>query len=318
MLFGDNIIGYKWLPLASGLLTVALSYALARKMFGVRAALLTAALLAVSFWPVMYSRFGIRHIGVLPWMLGAFYLLYPAPSLEQRERAGIRWVRVVAAGLCLGAALLTYFAGRAVPLILLGFLLYLLIFNRAVLRRTWWHYLLAIGIAALIALPMFIEIARTPGSEKRTEVVGGPLIELRRGNLQPAGETTLGTLGMFTFAGDPEWLYNVEHRPVFDWITGLFFYFGALVCLIRLKRVESGFALTWLLVGIAPAFVSVPAASFSHTMAALPVVYMLTAFGVIETGALIGKWIERRRDGRTEGRGNGFSPSLILCLICAR
>ena len=66
VLFGDNIIGYKWLPMACGLLTIALSYALARKMFGGKAALLTAALLAVSFWPIMYSRFGVRHIGVLP------------------------------------------------------------------------------------------------------------------------------------------------------------------------------------------------------------------------------------------------------------
>ncbi len=134
-LFGDNIIGYRWLPLAGGLLTIALTYALARKMFGkslpviasraaakqsslvvdvdeiasshpptplhsaqdaprndlgAKVALLAAALLAVSFWPVMYSRFGVRHIGVLPWMLGAFYLLYPAtPNLafpDSQER----------------------------------------------------------------------------------------------------------------------------------------------------------------------------------------------------------------------------------------
>jgi hypothetical protein len=87
---------------------------------------------------------------------------------------------------------------------------------------------------------------------------------------------------MFTFAGDPEWLYNVENRPVFDWLTGLFFYLGVIICLVRLKRIESGFALVWLIVGIAPAFVSIPAASFSHTVAALPVVYILTALGVVD------------------------------------
>src|SRR5512139_3134656 len=86
LLFGDNIIGYKWLPMAGGLLTIALAYALAKKMFGVRVALLAAALIAVSFWPIMYSRFGVRHIGVLPWMLGALYLLYPALSPENRGR----------------------------------------------------------------------------------------------------------------------------------------------------------------------------------------------------------------------------------------
>jgi len=51
-----------------------------------------------------------------------------------------------------------------------------------------------------------------------------------------------------------------------------------------------GFALVWLLVGIAPAFVSVPAASFSHTIAAHPVVYMLAAYGAVEAVA----WVSRR------------------------
>ncbi len=309
LLLGDNIIGYKWLPMACGLLTVALTYALARKMFGVKVALLAAALLAVSFWPVMYARFGVRHIGVLPLMLGAFYLLYPAPSPENRGRVGVGVQlprpfrekvrgegRFILAGILLAAALMTYFAGRAVPLILIGFLIYLAIFNRAILRRVWGHYLLAIGIAVLIALPMFIEIANTPGGEKRTEVVGGPLIELRKGNVQPAIDTTLGTLGMFTFAGDPEWLYNVEHRPVFDWITGLFFYLGVIICVLRLKRVESGFALVWLIVGIAPAFASIPAASFSHTIAALPVVYVLAALGAVNVLSWISDMLTRWQD----------------------
>jgi 4-amino-4-deoxy-L-arabinose transferase-like glycosyltransferase len=310
--FGDNIVGYKWLPLACGLLTIALTYALARKMFGVKVALLAAALMAVSFWPVMYSRFGVRHIGVLPWMLGALYLLYPSPQQGEGAR---RVVRSALAGLCLAAAIMTYFAGRAVPLILIGFLIYLLVFNRTVLRQVWWQYLLAIGIAVLIALPMFGEIANTPGGEKRTEVVGGPLIALRQGNLQPAIDTTLGTLGMFTFAGDPEWLYNVENRPIFDWVTGLFFYLGVIVCLVRLKRIESGFALVWLIVGIAPAFVSIPAASFSHTIAALPVVYVLTAFGAISALDWLSDKMTRWQDDKTSSGRRIILSSLSLVIL---
>nr|MBP7689142.1 hypothetical protein [Thermoflexales bacterium] len=131
----------------------------------------------------------------------------------------------------------------------------------------------------------------------RTEVVGGPLIELRKGNVQPAIDTTLGTLGMFTFAGDPESLYNVPNRPVFDWITGAFFYLGVIICLIRLKRTESGLALAWLVIGIAPAFVSIPAASFSHTIAALPVVYVVAAVGIV---VIVDKYASRQGNkGRT-------------------
>jgi hypothetical protein len=307
-LFGENIIGYKWLPFAFGLLTVALTYALARRMFDVRVGLIGAALMAVSFWPIMYSRLGIRHIGLLPWMLGAFYLLYPSFTAEGTKRAENRKkiylsvLRVLGGGLCLAAGLMTYFAGRAVPIILIGFLVYLLLFNRSILKRVWLPFAAAIAIGTAIALPMFIQISQTPGGEKRTEVVGGPLIELTKGNLQPAIDTTLGTLGMFTFSGDPESLYNVSGRPVFDWITGPFFYLGVLLSLIRLKRVENGFALAWLLIGIAPAFVSLPAGSFSHTLAAQPIVFVLTAYGAVEVVTWVIDKMTRGQDDKMTSR----------------
>ena len=299
-LFGENIVGYKWLPFAFGLLSVALTFALARRLFDVRVALLAAALMAASFWPIMYARLGVRHVGILPLMLGAFYLLFPSlpPSrakgdsgrpLSFRERLRGEG-RILLAGILLAAALMTYFAGRTLPVILVGFLVYLLIFQRSILRQVWLRYVAAIILAALIALPMFIQIANTPGGEKRTEVVGGPLIAASHGDLQPALKTTLGTLGMFTFAGDPESLYNVSGRPVFDWITGIVFYLGVLLCIIRLNRIESGFALGWLLIGIAPAFVSLPAGSFSHTIAAQPVVYILAAYGAVAALDKVTKW----------------------------
>src|SRR3972149_3811640 len=58
LLFGENIVGYKWLPFAFGLLTVALTFALAKRLFDVRVAWLAAALMAGSFWPIMYARLG--------------------------------------------------------------------------------------------------------------------------------------------------------------------------------------------------------------------------------------------------------------------
>jgi hypothetical protein len=297
-LFGENVVGYKWLPLTFGMLSVALTFALTRRLFDSRTALIAAALMAVSFWPVMYARLGLRHIGIVPLMLGAFLFTLPRHPATGEGR-GEGFLRVLGGGVLLAAALMTYFAGRALPLILIGFLAYLLIFHRAVLRRVWLRTLAVLAIAAIIAAPMFVEIARTPGAEKRTEVVGGPLIAALRGDLQPVIDTTLGTLGMFTFAGDPESLYNVPGRPVFDWLTGLVFYLGLGWCLLRLRRIASGFVLVWWLVGIAPAFVSVPAASFSHTIAAQPAVYVMAAVGMVG----VTEWVRRWYTGRqVEGR----------------
>jgi len=116
----------------------------------------------------------------------------------------------------------------------------------------------------------------------RIEVTGAPLRALFNGDPLPVIQTTLGTLGMFTFAGDPEWLYNLSGLPVFDWITGVLFYLGLVICLLRLRDARYGFLLIWLIVGLAPAFISIPPASFSHTIAAQGVVYLMPAIGLIE------------------------------------
>jgi hypothetical protein len=56
---------------------------------------------------------------------------------------------------------------------------------------------------------------------------------------------------------------------------------GVGICLWKWRDERYAFLLIWLIVGIAPAFVSVPAASLSHTITALPVTYMIAALTVI-------------------------------------
>jgi hypothetical protein len=86
---------------------------------------------------------------------------------------------------------------------------------------------------------------------------------------------------MFVNTGDPEWQSNISGRPVFNIIGFLFFVVGVGICLWKWRDKRHAFLLIWLIVGIAPAFVSVPAASLSHTITALPVTYMIAALTVI-------------------------------------
>ncbi len=301
-LFGENIVGYKWLSMAFGVSTVVLTYALARRLFGAHAAIVAAALMAVSFWSILYARTGLRHIGLLPWMLGGYLAITrllpyspaqdtPAtPSGPPPLRGGHgqastpkQTLLAIVGGVCLAAGLMTYFAGRVVPVVVVVFAAYLALLHRGAFRQAWLGILAVLAIGLALAAPMFVEINRLlPEGEQRLSVVGPQLDELRTGNLRPAIETTIGTLGMFTFRGDPEALYNVEGRPVFDWLTGAFFYAGLAIALWRWKRVEYGFALIALGLGIAPALISNPPGSFSHTIAAMPFVYMLAGLGVVE------------------------------------
>ena len=328
-LFGENTISYRWLPMAFGVLTVTLTYALARRLFGANVAVVAAALMAVSFWPIMYARFGLRHIGVLPWMMGV-YLVIASRVGGVSNRVGVvssrvgvvsrrhplgdwrqigvwrRLLQLTVGGVCLAAGLMTYFAGRVVPAVVVAFGVYLLLFHRAAFKRAWVDILIVLAIGAALAAPMFIEINRLlPGGEQRLGVVAPQLVELRKGNLQPALETTLGTLGMFTFRGDPEALYNVEGRPVFDWLTGAFFYIGLAAALWRWRRVAYGFALIAFGLGIAPAFISNPPGSFSHTIAAMPLVYSLAGLGAVLAA-------ERAARLRTELKRMAYSVVIAL------
>jgi hypothetical protein len=166
-----------------------------------------------------------------------------------------------------------------VPLIAAAFAVYLLIFHRSIFRASVWGWLWTGALTIALFAPLGLYLANRP-LEARLEIVGKPLLELRQGHPALALQTALGTLGMFTFSGDPEWLYNFSGRPVFDWLTGAFFYLGVLLAVWRWKRIEYGLLLIWLAGGISPALLSLPPGSFGHTIAALPAVYLLLGVGL--------------------------------------
>jgi hypothetical protein len=129
-----------------------------------------------------------------------------------------------------------------------------------------------------------------PDAEQRLDQLSGPLDALREGDAGPILNLTLGTLRMFTLQGEPQWLYNIQNRPLFDPFTSLFFYVGLVLCLIRWRDWRYGLTLLWLVVGLAPAFVSPPAASFTHTLIAQPVIYLLLGLGVAFVLERLARW----------------------------
>jgi hypothetical protein len=99
---------------------------------------------------------------------------------------------------------------------------------------------------------------------------------------------------MFSLNGDPEWLYNISGRPVFDPVTAIPFYGGVILALARWRRPEYGFILLWLAIGIAPAMPSWPPGSLGHTIAAQPVAFLFPAL------ALGWLWARTRSEARPQ------------------
>ncbi len=288
--WGFNPLSGHLLSIALGTLTVALTYALARRLFGHTVAVVASLALAASFWSLMYSRIALRHISLLPLALAMFYQLPIYQSTSPGKSVGGRLVNWGLVGLLLGASLYTYPAARLLPALLVLFGGYLALFHRERFERRWRGLLLALVIAALVSAPLWVAIARGRseaaaqgvGADARLAELAVPLRELQAGDPRPLLENVWTTLGMFHATGDPEWLYNIAGRPVFNLLGGALFWAGVALCVLRWRRPRYFFLLLWLGVGLAPTFLSIPAASLSHSILVMPVAYIFPVLTLVE------------------------------------
>jgi 4-amino-4-deoxy-L-arabinose transferase-like glycosyltransferase len=237
-LFGPNVLGIRLLSAIMGTLTIPLTYVLARRLFGSRVALLAAALLVVSFWSLMYSRFGIRHINTPLLMLPAFIAFLKGMEIHHRQpyesRTGAArrsWQHFALAGFFMGLGFYTYFAARGIPLILLAFCAYVWLLDRQRIRDRWRGVVLMFGLAFLLALPLIFTLQQQPEAEARVTEVGKPLMDALQGDFEMVRVYTIRTLNMFHSDGDDEWLYNIPYRPLFGPLVAAFFWLGVALAL---------------------------------------------------------------------------------------
>jgi len=274
-LLGLNGLSVRLPSVFLGLILVALTLRWAKREFGSLAAATAAMGLAISWWPIVFSRIGIRPI-LEPVLLVAAAWFWPRRP----------WL----AGLFLGLTVYSYTPARVIYLLPLLFLLYSLGQGRylkdkqpqpgkPVLQAA-----TVLFVALALSLPLYFTLRADPTLQQRVEQLSGPIDALRQGDIQPILATTLATLGVFSFTGDPRWTYTLPNRPLFDAFTALFFYGGLLLALIRSWREPKyAFILIWLAVTLLPSAVTPDAPSTVRLVGAMPVVYLLPGLAV--------KWI---------------------------
>lgn len=313
-LFGAGTFGIRWLSVILGTMTIPVTWLVGRFLFGSTVGLVAAAGLTLSFWSLMYSRIGLRHI-LVPLLTAATVYFFWVGVTNPASKAGRQGASrsFLWAAIFMGLGFYTYFASRGLPLIFLAFCVYLWLAERTLFIQRWRGFALMFGIAALMSLPLLITLSQQPENEARVAELAVPLVEASEGNLQPLWDHIRITLNMYGSDGDGEWLYNIPHRPVFGPVGAIFFWMGVataalifLVMAIRRIRPEirfpvfpteqvaplhapAAFLLMWWLAAIAPAFISVPPASLGHTIMAQPAVFILAA---LPTG-VIARWSHR-------------------------
>ncbi len=276
--FGVGPVQLRLVNIFCGMLTVALVYPLATRLFNHRIALLAMAGLALSFWAVFVSRLTLRAAIFPPLLILTLYFLW-------RGLTGPAPLRFFAlSGLAAGASMYTYLSSRFVPLLVIVIFGYQLI-RRQINRQHWLGLLIHLAIWAALLSPLAGYFWQNAASFSERSSQVSTLPYLLNGEFGPTIHSTLRTLGMFTFHGDDTDRYNLDGRPVFDWLNGLFFYLGLGLLLVRLRRPPSlagpaALLLLWLFCMLLPDFITDDSPHFLRTIGALPAVYLTWAVGL--------------------------------------
>ena len=286
-LLGDNILALRLPSVFTGILLVSLCYSLARKLFDLKTALVAAALLAVLFWPVFYSRLALRPIS-LPLLSGAsLYFWWQGwtkglgPENGSKTSKGLTpsWLFIISAALA-GLSLYTYMASRVVPIFYILYSLYLFMFHRVQFRINWRWIAQFFIVFLLVSAPLVIFLLSNPGVESRLSEVNQPLVSLLDGDIRPILDNAIKIIAMFGVRGDPLWRQNIAFLPVFEPVVALFFYIGVGISLWRFKESRHALLLLWLFTSLIPSLVTIDAPSSIRIINALPIITIFPVIGL--------------------------------------
>lgn len=305
-LLGKNLLALRLVNVFFGVAAIAITYLWAAQAFNRRVALVTIALLAISFWPLATSREGLRA-GMLPFFWGVavwfFWRFFQAKG-QMGRFASMQMSAILGFALALAATLHIYLAARVVWVLFPAFLIYLALVNRPLARRGWRQVGIGLGLTAVLVLPMFLFLRQNPDVQPRVGMLDSSLQAVRDGNLLPIFQNARDALLAFAWPGygDQFLAYNIPGRPVFDGLTAVFFILGLLITLYRAVshkplaisadqftihhsrltiNYSSAFLLLWFLLGIIPSLITGPTANTTRNIAALAPVHLLPALGFV-------------------------------------
>ncbi len=289
--YGNHPIDHMALKLVTatmGLLVIPGTFLFARELFDDDVALLAAALVAVSKWPITIARMGLRFPFTPVFVAPMVYFLVRALKYQRRND-------FLMTGLFLGAGLFGYNAFRIAPVLVVTFLGLWLVMGkvkRAELPRFLLNSLLAGALALIIFVPLLRYSVDHPDKLWYRVLTR---ISSEEQSLPSNVATVLGknllTAGlMFNWTGDRAWPNSIPGDPALDYVSGGLFLFGiayAVYRLVRFREHSFAFVLAGLAVLLLPTALAIafPNENPSNVRAggAIPFVFLVTALPIAWT-----------------------------------
>ncbi len=294
-LFGVSPFTGRATAVGFSLLMIAAMALWTRRAYDDRIALMTAAGLAVGFWPLMTARQMLRSITLPALFVLALYFFWRGAEKAADDSAetslSAKLIPFLLSGLLLGLTFYTYIPARALWVIFPLLLAYWLVVARPSAKRLWPWVLLQLTTMALVAAPLLHTVYLThPEAEQRIGDLSAPLTAALNGDVGPLLANVVGGLKLIVLTGDTAWRYNLPGRPFLMPLMALLFVAGLGVALwqvgkgrnsAEIRQPSASFlALSWLAVGMLPVLITGPELSTTQAIGVQPVVFLFPALAL--------------------------------------
>ncbi|NDJ62859.1 MAG: glycosyltransferase family 39 protein [Chloroflexi bacterium] len=274
---GSGLIGYRLVSLWAGLITLALVYALGKRLFGPLAAVTAAAVLAVGMAPAVLAR-GIAPETLLPLFVTGV-LLALARSLPvygtRPPPPEPRTIPFASLGILLGLGFYIHPASYAVALLSIGFIVYMVLARQPLSQRTLSYTWFALVVALVMATPYVISTLQFP------DLAGiGRLIADFPDLAAAVTAAVNGLLGVL-FLGDMNPVQNLPGRPLLDLVSGLLFTVGLITALYRWRQPRHALLLIGAALLLPVALLASNSPNFFAFAPLLPLIALFIGLGLI-------------------------------------
>jgi len=277
-ILGNTTAAVRLMAAVVGTLTTWFTYKLAATWFDKRVGLLSAAVWAITVWPIHLSRIGLRPV-LLPLMLAMVFWLGTLAYRRSRDGLPGAWLWLLT-GFVYGVSFYTYLAVRFTPVIFGLLLIYLYLTRR---HRPLWPGVVffAAGAAVALAPLIFLALAQPDVLFGRLGQVSIWNPDINEGDLiGTLWRQTWRTLGLFFVAGDDIIRHNPPGRPMFDLLMAIPFLAGFVWAVANWRKTAAMTLLLWVGVMLAPTILAEDAPHFLRAVGILPAALIIPAIAL--------------------------------------
>jgi 4-amino-4-deoxy-L-arabinose transferase-like glycosyltransferase len=272
-LTGSGVLGYRIHSVFTGMLTLALMYALAKRLFGAPAGVAAMGLLAVGMYPVVLSR-SVGPDQVVPLLVTAILLAlaYALPLGTRAAQGEPNTTPFATLGVLLGISFYVHPAAFLITLVAMFFIVYMVLTRQSMQPRTFSYIWFSLVVLIVIATPYLI------ASLQQIRLAGANRL-FDSGTYDPI-QSVIAGFGALMFIGDLNPASNLPGRPLVDLISGFLILIGVLAIFRFWRRPRFFLVLLPLILLAPPALLSANAPDFTHFAALLPVFALCFGLGV--------------------------------------